>query len=48
MINTGGSDNVERIKKVDGIKEPLGLHNYFSQRILRRAIFLLAPAANHG
>ena len=35
-----------KIKKTGGINEPLGLHNLFSQKILTRAIFLLAPAAN--
>ena len=47
LITTGGSDNLKKIKKADGIKEPLGLHNYFSQ-ILMWAFFLLAPAVNHA
>ena len=29
MLNAGGSDNVEKTKKADGMKEPLGLHNSF-------------------
>ena len=38
--------NLKDEKKVDGINKPLELSNSFSQKILTRAIFLLAPAAN--
>ena len=32
--------------KAGGINKPLGMHNSLLQKILTRAIFLLAPAAN--
>ena len=34
------------MKKADGINEPFRLHNFIFKKILTRAIFVLAPAAN--
>ena len=36
----------KKSKKADGINKPLGLHNSFLQKLLTRAILVLAPAAN--
>ena len=39
MIIAGGSDNVEKVKKTDGIKKPLQFHKSFLQKNFNRSYF---------